>query len=111
MSMVLTKNDLAAIGTLIEASEMRLENRVIARIDDLDDVLSLQMEQGLQEVRNQITAVDKRLSNEIAKLGNELAAVDERLGKELAAVDERLSKEMGEVKYIVSRIRQNMHAV
>lgn len=53
MAMHLTKQDLAAIGKLIETSEGRL----IARIDDLDDVLSLQTEYGLQEVRDQISDV------------------------------------------------------
>jgi hypothetical protein len=55
--MSLTKQDLNAIGKLIEASEHRLENRLIARIDELDDVLSLQMERGLQEIRDDIHAV------------------------------------------------------
>jgi|GEM_PF-3170915 len=34
-----------------------LEARVIQRIDDLDDALSLQMEHGLQEVRDQISVL------------------------------------------------------
>ena len=51
--MGLTKQDLAAIERLIEASESRL----IARIDDLDDVLSLQTEHGLQEIRDQLSDV------------------------------------------------------
>ncbi|MGH7193824.1 MAG: hypothetical protein ACREJM_09865 [Candidatus Saccharimonadales bacterium] len=55
--MSLTKQDLGAIGKLIEASGRRLENRLVARIDDLDDVLSLQVERGLQEVREDISAL------------------------------------------------------
>lgn len=53
MSMTLTKADLTAITGLIEASETRM----IARIDDLDDTLSMQTERGLQEVRDQVVAV------------------------------------------------------
>lgn len=55
--MSLTKQDLNAIGKLLEASIGASESRLIARIDDLDDVLSLQMERGLQEVRNDIGSV------------------------------------------------------
>lgn len=55
--MSLTKQDLAAIEKLIKASNDSLEERLMARIDDLDDMLSMQTEHGLQEVRDQVSVV------------------------------------------------------
>ncbi|HVX56265.1 MAG TPA: hypothetical protein VHA37_00910 [Candidatus Saccharimonadales bacterium] len=55
--MSLTRQDLSAIQKLIETSERRLEAQLTARINDLDDVLSLQTERGLQAVRDQVHAV------------------------------------------------------
>lgn len=65
MSMTLTKDDLAAIRTMIgdminhssNSLETRLEAKLVARIDELDDRLSMQTEHGLQEVRDQIQSV------------------------------------------------------
>ncbi len=55
--MSLTKQDLASIEKLFKTSNDGLEERLIARIDDLDDVLSMQVEHGLQEVRDHVGAV------------------------------------------------------
>jgi hypothetical protein len=57
VSMSLTKQDLAAIEKLIKTFSNTLEDRLTARVDDLDDTLSMQTENGLQEVRDQVSAV------------------------------------------------------
>jgi hypothetical protein len=86
--MSLTKQDLTAIEKLIEASE----SRMITRIDDLDDVLSLQTEHGLQEVRDQIADV-KEVVDRIARVQQ---AELERDDQQDAAINQ---------------IRQKLHAV
>jgi DnaJ-domain-containing protein 1 len=55
--MSLTKQDLTAIEKLIQSSSDGLESRLIARIDDFDDTLSIQMEHGLLEIRDDISSV------------------------------------------------------
>ena len=65
MNMSLTNDDLRAVKNLIDGSIDervlpmfgKLESRLTKRIDDLDDSLSMQMENGLQEVRDQISSV------------------------------------------------------
>lgn len=100
MSTTLTQDDLAAIGELIDDRVpkimaeplMSMENRLLARIDDFDDVLSMQMERGLQEVRDQVSAV-KRVVDRIDQVQQaELARNDHQ--------DEAIKK-----------LRKNLHAV
>lgn len=42
--MSLTKTDLNQIKEIVETTALATENRVIKRIDELDDTLSMQME-------------------------------------------------------------------
>ena len=60
--MSLTKTDLNQIKEIVETSAHATENRVIKRINELDDTLSIQMENGLQEVRDQIFEVQKTVN-------------------------------------------------
>ncbi len=60
--MGLTSIDLNQIKEIVETSALATETRVIKRIDELDDTLSIQMENGLQEVRDQISEVQKTVN-------------------------------------------------
>lgn len=55
--MSLTNNDLRSIKDIVDLSANRLKSSFIKRIDELYDTLSIEMENGLQEVRDQITEV------------------------------------------------------
>lgn len=55
--MSLTSNDLKSIKDIVYTSEIRL----IKRIDELDDTLSIQMENGLQEVRDELRVTADRI--------------------------------------------------
>lgn len=55
--MSLTTGDLKSIKDIVHSSETRL----IKRIDELDDTLSIQMENGLQEVRDELRATADRI--------------------------------------------------
>ena len=60
--MSLTRNDLKSIKDIVDTSVSASETRLIKRIDELDDTLSIQMENGLQEVRDQIFEVQKTVN-------------------------------------------------
>ena len=61
LDMSLTRNDLTAISHLINLSadglEKRLTESIVERIDKLDDTLAIQTENGLQEIRDQVSKV------------------------------------------------------
>jgi hypothetical protein len=106
MAGTLTEGDLVAIGRVVdEKLDPRLEefeNRLMARIDDLDDTLSIQMEYGLQEVRDQLAAVHSKLSGEIAKVKVVADRIDHAQQAELSRND-RQDEDL-------KRIRKNLHA-
>lgn len=55
INMSLTISDLKSIKDIVYTSE----NRLIKRIDELDDTLSMQMEHGLQEIRDTVNRIEK----------------------------------------------------
>ncbi len=57
MSMSLTDQDLVAIKRLLDIANQRLETRLIKRIEELDDTLMIQTENGLQAIRDQVGKV------------------------------------------------------
>lgn len=74
--MSLTTSDLKSIKDIVDTSANRLEVSFIKRIDELDDTLSMQMEQGLQEVRDQVSEV-KQIVNRIENVQlREITRVD-----------------------------------
>lgn len=111
MSTTLTKDDLAAIGELIDERVpkimakplLSMENRLIARIDDLDDVLSMQMERGLQEVRYQLSEVNTKLSGKIDTVKQVVNRIDSVQQAELTRNDHQ--------DEAIKRLRENLHAV
>lgn len=104
--MTLTEDDLAAIkkmvGTMINDSNDSLEARLIARIDDLDDALSVQTERGLQEIRDQLAAVDGRLSGGIAAIKETVLRIDHVQQAELERDDRQDAA--------IHQIRESLHA-
>ncbi|MEK7059567.1 MAG: hypothetical protein AAB971_02315 [Patescibacteria group bacterium] len=89
--MSLTRQDLNAIQRLIDNSCNRLETSLIKRIDELDDTLSMQMEHGLQEVRDQVNG----LRSEMGGLRSEVDGLRSEVGE--------LRSEVGDVKQVVQR--------
>jgi hypothetical protein len=111
MNTTLTKDDLAAIGELIDDRVpkimaeplLSMENRLVARIDDLDDVLSLQMEHGLPEVHDQLASVAAGLSSEISEVKTVVDRIDRVQQTELARNDHQ--------DEAIKKLRKNLHAV
>lgn len=91
MGMTLSKDDLAAISAMISDSSNGLEAKLVARIDELDDRLSMQTEHRLQEVRDQIQAVKE---------------VVDRIDRVQQAELERNDRQDAAIR----RIRKNLHA-
>lgn len=87
-NMSLTTSDLKSIKDIVDTSVSSSEARLIKRIDDLDDTLSMQVEHGLQEVRDQVGEV-KQIVNRIEKVQlREMIRVD---GHETSIVNIRKS--------------------
>src|SRR5687767_5915701 len=82
--MSLTKEDLSAIQQLIEASERRLEQRLIARIDELDETISLQTAKGFDEVH---TRIDK-VKAELSEVKHTVKRIEHVQQKEIKRVDQ-----------------------
>ena len=79
--MSLTKDDLKAIQQLIETSEKRLMERlttqIIARINELDDTLSLQAGKGFNEMQHKIAAVDDHIGRVERIVQAEVSRIDQ----------------------------------
>lgn len=109
--MTLTKDDLSAIAGLIDDRVpkimteplLAMENRLLARINDLDDVLSLHMEHGLQEVRNQVATVYSNLDNELCEVKKVVDRIDRVQQAELARNDHQ--------DEAIKKLRENLHSV
>lgn len=91
------------VPVIMEGRLQAMEDRLVARIDNLDDTLSMQMEHGLQEVRDQVTDVDKRLSGEISEIKRTVQRIDRVQQAELERNDRQDAA--------IYQIRKNLHAV
>ncbi len=74
--MSLTSSDLNQIKEIVETSALATENRVIKRIDELDDSLSMQMEHGLQEIRDTVNRIEKVQMKEVIRAENHELAIN-----------------------------------
>ena len=75
-NMSLTSSDLNQIKEIVETSALATENRVIKRIDELDDSLSMQMEHGLQEIRDTVNRIEKVQMKEVIRAENHELAIN-----------------------------------
>lgn len=85
--MSLTQDDLRAIQHLIETSEQHLEQRllpvILARIDELDNTLSIQTAKGFEEVH---TRIDK-IELELTEVKNTVKRIEKVQQKEIKRTD------------------------
>lgn len=99
MGMSLTNQDLTAIKRLIDTANARLETRLIKRIDELDDTLSLQTAAGFNEVHKRINGLSTKLSH-----------VEQTVGRiervQQAELERNDKQDLG-----IQKIRETLHAV
>lgn len=95
MTMSLTSGDLRAINRLITSSEKRM----IQRINELDDTLSIQMAAGLEELHDKFNS----LSDKLDKTNDAVGRIERRQQAEIDRVDRqgneltRLKRKVGVV--------------
>lgn len=78
----------------------------MTRIDDLDDVLSMQMEHGLQEVRDQLTATNGQLSH----VSREVSSIKETVSR-IERVQQAELERNDRQDEAIKQLRKNLHAV
>ncbi len=107
--MSLIEQDLGAIKKLVDNSNSRL----FKRIDELDDTLSMQMEHGLQEVRDQVDGLRGEVSelrDQVGGLRGEVDGVKQVVERTERVLLDEVDHNNKQDKAIL-KIRKTLHAV